>query len=297
MTVPVEPACAALLCAGAATLLAGRRDQGARRVRLALSGAAPPDAGAAVSVRARRLHDTVRRLDPRSLAGRVGHQWLCLPVGALLASVGGSLLPLVLAVAAVPLVRSRLRRREERRTAEGVEAAVLEFCDGLVAELRSGRQAEGALLAVGAAGLGPAGGTVLAAARFGGDVPAALYRACRMPGAGGLAGVAACWRVAVNGGAGLADGLDRVAAALRAERDQRQEVRAQLAGPRSTALVLALLPGFGLLLGTTMGADPLGVLLHSSTGWAVLAAAGLLEWAGLAWVARIVQQAEGSAAT
>jgi tight adherence protein B len=99
--------------------------------------------------------------------------------------------------------------------------------------------------------------------------------------------------VAADNGAGLATGLDRVADALRAERDQRADLRAQLAGPRSTATVLALLPVFGLLLGGAMGARPLQVLFHSSVGLACLVVGVLLEAAGLAWVARLVRNAEG----
>jgi tight adherence protein B len=84
-----------------------------------------------------------------------------------------------------------------------------------------------------------------------------------------------------------------VAAALRSEADQREDLRAQLAGPRSTAVLLALLPLFGLVLGTGLGADPAGVLLHTRVGLACLAAGVLLEWAGLAWTARIIRTAEG----
>ena len=51
---------------------------------------------------------------------------------------------------------------------------------------------------------------MLAAARFGGDVPGALAVAARQPGAEGLLGLAACWRVAVDRGAGLAAGLERL---------------------------------------------------------------------------------------
>lgn len=51
---------------------------------------------------------------------------------------------------------------------------------------------------------------MLAAARFGGDVPGALAAAARQAGAEGLLGLAACWRVAVDQGAGLAAGLDRL---------------------------------------------------------------------------------------
>jgi tight adherence protein B len=104
--------------------------------------------------------------------------------------------------------------------------------------------------------------------------------------------VAACWQVAVDGGASLASGLERVAEALRADRDQREELRAQLAGPRATALVLAALPLFGLLLGAAMGVRPLQVLLHTQAGLACLLGGVVLEWAGLAWVAAIVARAE-----
>ncbi|MDK1476339.1 type II secretion system F family protein [Streptomyces sp. 549] len=288
---------AALACAGAAALLAMRTRPGERRARLVLAGASGPRFGPGQFGRGQRWNEVMRRADLRALAARTGRHWAAIPVGLLIAWATQSVLPLACAAAAVPLLRRHLRRREQRRAAERTEGAVLDFCLGLVAELRSGRQADAALLAVGTAGLGQAGSAVLAAARFGGDVPAALHRAARTPGAGGLLGVAACWRAAVDGGAGLADGLDRVASALRAEREQREEVRAQLAGPRSTAVVLALLPLFGLVLGATMGADPVRVLLHSPVGWAVLTAAGLLEWAGLAWVSRIVRTAEGGGAS
>lgn len=132
-------------------------------------------------------------------------------------------------------------------------------------------------------------------ARFGGDVPAALRSAANQAGADGLAGAAACWQVAVDGGAGLADGLDRIAAVQRAEHAEREDLRAQLAGPRSTAVLLALLPLLGVLLGTGFGADPLRVLLHTPAGLACLVSGGLLEWAGLAWTGRIVRSAERGA--
>ncbi|WP_188283364.1 type II secretion system F family protein, partial [Streptomyces sp. CBMA29] len=121
-----------------------------------------------------------------------------------------------------------------------------------------------------------------------------LREASRL-GAGthGLAAVAACWQVAVDGGAGLAAALDRVAAALRADADQRDDLRAQLAGPRSTAVLLALLPLFGVVLGAGLGADPSAVLLHTPAGLLCLVTGGCLEWAGLAWTARIIRAAEG----
>jgi tight adherence protein B len=144
----------------------------------------------------------------------------------------------------------------------------------------------------GGGGLGDAQAAVLAAARFGGDVPAALAVAARQPGAEGLSGLSACWRVAVGQGAGLAAGLDRLEGALRAERDQRADLRAQLAGARSTAVMLAGLPVLGLALGTALGADPLHVLLHTGAGLGCLLVGGLLEGLGMWWAMRIVRGAE-----
>jgi tight adherence protein B len=100
--------------------------------------------------------------------------------------------------------------------------------------------------------------------------------------------------VAVDQGAGLADGLDRLEGALRAERDQRADLRAQLAGPRSTAVMLAGLPVLGLLLGAALGADPLHVLLHTGAGLGCLAAGAVLEGAGLWWALRVVKGAEAA---
>lgn len=188
-----------------------------------------------------------------------------------------------------------LRRQERQREATRREAAVVQLCLGIAAELRAGRQPEEALLAVEAEEMGLVDVGVLAAARFGGDVPGAFRRASLRPGCAGLGGVAACWQVAAEEGAGLAAGLDRVASALRVERDQREDVRAQMAGPRATVAILAVLPLLGLVLGTVMGADPLGVLLHSPIGWALIAGALVLEAAGLAWVGWIVRRAEGGA--
>ncbi|MFC8826842.1 type II secretion system F family protein [Streptomyces sp. NPDC057137] len=226
------------------------------------------------------------------LAG-LGKEWLCLPVALALALWGESVLPLVAGAVAVPLVRRRLRAAAHRRAVERHAGAVRGLCDVLVGELRAGAQpAEALTTAVRAVGRdlsGPEPALVVAAARFGGDVPEALRKAARRPGAEGLVGVAACWRVAVDGGAGLAAGLDRLRAALRAQQDQRESLRAQLAGAWSTVVVLALLPVAGLVMGWAMGADPLNVLLHTPAGLGCLVVGGLLEAMGFWWAGRIVR--------
>lgn len=242
------------------------------------------------------------RSGPTARFGRqAGPEIACLPVGGLLALLTGSVVPVLAGAAAVPLVGRALGRRVERAAAERRSAAVSALCGTVGGELRAGRPPHLALAdAVESAGwprspdLAGAARLLLSAARFGGDVPHALREAARRSeGAHGLAAVAACWQVAVDGGAGLAAALDRVAAALRADADQRDDLRAQLAGPRSTAVLLALLPLFGVVLGAGLGADPSAVLLHTPPGLLCLLAGGLLEWAGLAWTSRIIRSAEG----
>ncbi|WP_245738019.1 type II secretion system F family protein [Streptomyces sparsogenes] len=286
------PLYAAVLCAGAAAWLISGRNRDLRRAGLLF--AAGGSAGPAGADPRRRLTETVAWLRERwrtAYGGRMGWELLCLPAGGVLALVGVSVLPLLAGAAAVPVVGRWRRGREHDRERERRAAAVIELCGAVAGELRAGRQPVEALLATPPGHIGERWGLVSAAARFGGDVPEALRRAARSPGAEGLIGVAACWQVAVDEGAGLAAGLDRVAGALRAERDQRQKLRSQLAGPRATAVVLALLPAIGLLMGTALGADPLRVLLHTPAGLGCLLAGCLLEWAGYAWTARVIRAA------
>ncbi|MFH9611419.1 type II secretion system F family protein [Streptomyces sp. NPDC017448] len=291
------------LCAGSATWLAMVRDPGARRARVLFADARPQRP-------AGRWPRLLRTWEQMGEAARGRREWWCVPAAVLLAVVGSSVLPLVAGVMAVPLVRRWLRRRAGAQEAERGEAAVAALCGAVVGELRAGREPVQALLialcegpAEGGAPLGTAGSggrlgkaedEVLAAARFGGDVPGALRKAAKGPGLGGLSGMAACWRVAVDGGAGLAAGLERLEATLRGERRRREELRAQLAGAWSTVVVLALLPVAGLGLGAALGAEPLRVLLHTPAGLACLAVGASLEAAGLYWACRIVRGGEAT---
>ncbi|MER6011480.1 type II secretion system F family protein [Streptomyces bluensis] len=273
---------AAVVCAGAAAWLLGGPGTGTRRAQLLLAGGGavgpPPWERAALRLR------------------RLPAEWWAPVIGVVIGVLGASVLPVLAGALGVPLLRRLRRARETQRTRERRGDAVIALCGALAGEVRAGRQPGEALLRVArdSGGLGEAQSVVLAAARFGGDVPGALVDAARQPGADGLLGLAACWRVAVDRGAGLAAGLDRLEGALRAERDQRSDLRAQLAGARSTAVMLAGLPVLGLLLGTALGADPLHVVLHSAAGLGCLLAGGVLEGVGLWWALRIVQGAEAA---
>lgn len=277
---------AAVVCAGAAALLTGGWHSGARRAQLLLAG------GGVVGTGPPSWRDVAGKL--RRIRGRLRSEWWALFAGVVLAMLGASVLPVVAGAAGVPLLRRVRLAGEARRARESRGEAVIALCGALTGEVRAGRQPGEALLraARDSGGLGSGQAVVLAAARFGGDVPGALAVAARQPGAEGLLGLAACWRVAVDQGAGLAAGLDRLEEALRAERDQRADLRAQLAGARSTAVMLAGLPALGLGLGTALGAHPLHVLLHTGAGLGCLLAGGLLEGLGMWWAMRIVRGAE-----
>ncbi|WP_073733765.1 type II secretion system F family protein [Streptomyces sp. CB02488] len=278
---------AAALCLGAAAwLMVAGRGQGRWRAR-----ALPAVGAAADSPFAERWESGRRRLQVW-LGGR--RELLCLPVALVLGILGESVLPVAAGAVAVPLVRRWLRRRESRKDRERRADGVVTLCGAVVGELRAGREPGQALLVAvrGTGVMGEAEAGVSAAAQFGGDVPGALGQAACEPGLDGLAGMAACWRVAVDGGAGLAAGLDRLEASLRAERRRREELRAQLAGAWSTVAVLAVLPVLGMGLGAALGADPLKVLLHSTAGLVCLVLGGLLEAAGLLWSGRIVRAGE-----
>ncbi|WP_189956078.1 type II secretion system F family protein [Streptomyces alanosinicus] len=277
---------AALLCLCALAWLLGGRHYGMRRARLVLAG------GAVVATGPPSWDETLAEL--RRLHDRLGAEWWALAAGLLLGLLGASVVPVVAGAAGVPVLRRVRLARQARRLRERRADAVIALCGALAGEVRAGRQPGEALLraAQDSGGLGEAQAAVVAAARFGGDVPGALATAARQPGAEGLLGLAACWRVAVDQGAGLASGLDRLEAALRAERDQRADLRAQLAGARATTVLLTVLPALGLLLGSAMGAHPLHVLLHTGPGLGCLTAGSAFEAAGVWWTVRIMRQAE-----
>ncbi|WP_067814084.1 type II secretion system F family protein [Actinomadura kijaniata] len=114
-----------------------------------------------------------------------------------------------------------------------------------------------------------------------------------MPGAEGLRLLAACWHIGAERGGTLATVLDGLAAALRDEEAQRQEIATQLAGPRTTARMVAFLPLLGLGMAAMLGAKPLEFLLGTLPGVACLVLGVALDLAGLHWTRRLAQAAEG----
>jgi tight adherence protein B len=173
-----------------------------------------------------------------------------------------------------------------RRAAERMR--VVRALATLAAELEAGQPPREALRR--SSGDPPAWPRALAAIRLDGDVATAL----EADAADGpvLAQLAACWRVAADSGTGLAVAVTRLAESARAAEDARVDLEGQLAGPRATARLLALLPVVGIGFGFLLGSDPLAWLLGSSLGHACLAVGVLLTVAGTWWTGRIAAGVE-----
>ncbi|MFY9332065.1 MAG: type II secretion system F family protein [Candidatus Nanopelagicales bacterium] len=189
-----------------------------------------------------------------------------------------------------------LRRRLElfRRYFQGARGRAqarlnaIEALQALAGELRSGQPMRKAIPPA----LGGQAPHTCAAATWGGDVAQALQRDAHDRDIPLWRSVAACWQVSESSGAGLAAALDRLVVTARATEELRVQLEAHLAAPRATARMLSLLPAMGIVLGMTLGGDPLGWLLGNPIGRVCLVAGVALTLLGLWWVRRIASKVE-----
>jgi tight adherence protein B len=105
-----------------------------------------------------------------------------------------------------------------------------------------------------------------------------------------LAPLAVGCALSARSGASMTALLAGVRADLMADRDTRAAVRAAVAGPRASALLLAGLPVLGLLMGAALGADPARVLLRTPAGAGVLTAGVVLDLLGLVWTLLLTRE-------
>jgi tight adherence protein B len=176
--------------------------------------------------------------------------------------------------------RRRAARRRDAATAARVLAGEFEVGATPAGALASAAVAVPALAAV----LGPAAQR----AADGGDVGEALLTDAD------LRPVGLAWRLSTTTGAALGPVLERVGADFADGEVQRRSVATALAGPRSSAAVLAGLPALGIVLGSFMGADPLHFLLDVPAGRLTCLAGVVLDAAGVLWMRALLRRAERS---
>ena len=215
------------------------------------------------------------------------------PVAGLVAALAGPVAAVLAVVAGLGLLRVRARRRRDAEAGRE-RAGALHACGLLAGELATGRTPAEALAASAEVACGPVQGALRAgasAAHLGGDVPGALVaHADRSAVPGVLRSLAACWQVCAQSGGGLSAAVLRLEEGLRGDAAQRRRVDAELAGPRATAALLAVLPGGGMLLAAGVGADPLHVLLETPVGLVCLVLGLGLDGLGLLWTDRLVRR-------
>ncbi|MDT7572105.1 MAG: tight adherence protein [Actinomycetota bacterium] len=218
---------------------------------------------------------------------------LALAVGGATAAVVVGLPAALLVVAGGLLVAASRRAQRDRAAADRERSQALDALSMLGAELRAGRTpAEAFAVAAGMASGGSAAAltAAAAAARLGGDVASALT-ASESAVASTLAALAACWEVCSDAGNGLAAAVERLEAGMRAAEAQRRSVAAELAGPRATAQLLAVLPLVGVGLAAGLGAHPVAMLLGTPLGWGCLTAGLALDGLGVVWTRRLTGRA------
>ncbi|MBW4719792.1 type II secretion system F family protein [Saccharothrix obliqua] len=212
-------------------------------------------------------------------------RWAVVLAGAVLgagAGVGGVVAGALVAVTAWSTRKDRRVERERLRAT----AALAEGLSGFVAELRSGAHPARAAANAAEDAEPPAKDVfrvIAATSARGGNVETALAdRDSRSLGR--------AWRLSGEHGVPLADVLEEVRRDLRRRVAFAQRFHARMAGPRSSAAVLAALPVFGVLLGELTGSGPAGVLASTAAGQVLLVAGVALICAGLRWSARLTRQ-------
>lgn len=186
--------------------------------------------------------------------------------------------------------RARARVREQIAVLSDLEASLRT----MVGELRVGAHPAAAAEAAAADAEGEISGAlqaVAASTRLGGDLDTGIVTGeSRTSTAEVLAQLASAWSVARCHGVPLAGVVEAVQRDVESTTRLMRQTDARMAGPRTSAGILALLPLIGIGLGEAMDAGPWEVLTTTSIGQVLLIAGALLIVAGVSWSAALTGQ-------
>lgn len=209
-------------------------------------------------------------------------------LGSVTGGVRGAVLGAAVTIACGTVARIVVLHARDRR-ARRAESDVARACGVLASYVRVGQVPADALVLV--AGDCPVLAEAAAVQQIGGNVPDALRSRAVQPGHSGLLDLARAWQVSSSTGAPMAPALEEVASGLASDESLRSVVSAELAAPRSTGKVMAVLPLLGIGLGYLLGGRPLEWLVASPIGWACLLLGLLLAAGGVLWIERLARAA------
>ncbi|MDP4014184.1 MAG: type II secretion system F family protein [Candidatus Nanopelagicales bacterium] len=187
-------------------------------------------------------------------------------------------------------IDAALGRLASRRRSRELQDEALRWAMALAAELRAGTEAATALASVDR--VQPLAHRAARAATTGGDIPAGLRTDALRAGVPLLNTVAACWQVGQSSGAGLADAVENLSDGYRRTLAIERSIDAELAAPRATARLMAILPLIGVGLATMLGANPVAWLMTTPLGLLTLAAGLSLNLLGAGWTRHLARQME-----
>jgi tight adherence protein B len=171
------------------------------------------------------------------------------------------------------------------RKASQARVQVAQACRALASQIQVGRTPTEALRS--AAADSPVLSEASQTQALGGDVTTVWRTESSRPGHSGLADLARAWQVSTETGAPLAPSLQQVSAALTADVALRTVIAAELAAPRASGKIMAVLPFCGLGMGYLLGGDPLDFVFSSPYGRACLVLGVGLAAAGVLWIDRL----------
>ena len=96
-------------------------------------------------------------------------------------------------------------------------------------------------------------------------------------------------RISEQTGTAVTPLLNRFIKQVKYQLELKQEIASELASTKATVLVLALLPLFGVLLTSFLGANSIAWLVQNSFGRIALGLAMILNFLGWKWVNRLIK--------